>query len=35
MKLKVPNYIKLDVDGIEHLILEGANKFLSQKDQKV
>ena len=32
--LKVPNYIKLDVDGIEHLILEGANKFLSHKDLK-
>ena len=26
--LKVPNYIKIDVDGIEHLILEGAIDFL-------
>ena len=29
--LEVPNYIKIDVDGIEHLILEGANKFLNHK----
>lgn len=27
--LNVPDYIKIDVDGIEHLILEGANIFLS------
>lgn len=27
--LEVPNYIKIDVDGIEHLILEGANQFLN------
>lgn len=27
--LQIPDYIKLDVDGIEHLILEGASKFLS------
>jgi FkbM family methyltransferase len=27
--LEVPDYIKIDVDGIEHLILEGANNFLS------
>lgn len=27
--LEVPDYIKIDVDGIEHLILEGADKFLS------
>ena len=26
--LEVPNYIKIDVDGIEHLILEGGNNFL-------
>ncbi len=31
--LKVPNYIKIDVDGIEHLILEGADQFLS--DSKI
>ena len=27
--LEIPNYIKIDVDGIEHLILEGADKFLN------
>ena len=27
--LAVPNHIKIDVDGIEHLILEGANNFLT------
>ena len=26
--LDVPNYIKIDVDGIEHLILEGAGMYL-------
>ena len=26
--LKVPNYIKIDVDGIEHLILKGAKNLL-------
>ena len=26
--LNVPNYIKIDVDGIEHLILQGASKHL-------
>lgn len=26
--LEIPNYIKIDVDGIEHLILEGAEKYL-------
>ena len=25
------DYIKIDVDGIEHLILEGTNKYLSNK----
>ena len=30
--LKVPNYIKIDVDGIEHLILEGGTKYLNNKD---
>ena len=29
--LKIPNYIKIDVDGIEHLILSGAEYFLSNK----
>ena len=31
--LSVPTHIKIDVDGIEHLILEGANEFL--KDEKL
>ena len=26
--LDIPDYIKIDVDGIEHLILEGANEYL-------
>ena len=26
--LVIPDHIKIDVDGIEHLILEGANKYL-------
>ena len=29
--LEIPNYIKIDVDGIEHLILEGAGKYLKDK----
>ena len=29
--LGIPNYIKIDVDGIEHLILEGGNKYLSNE----
>ena len=32
--LEIPNYIKIDVDGIEHLILEGGNKFLSNRKIK-
>ena len=32
--LDLPDYIKIDVDGIEHLILEGANKYLSNKKIK-
>ncbi len=31
--LEIPDYIKIDVDGIEHLILSGANKFL--KNDKI
>ena len=31
--LEIPDYIKVDVDGIEHLILEGGDKFL--KDKKI
>lgn len=29
--LKLPDYIKIDVDGIEHLILKGGDKFLKSK----
>ena len=32
--LDVPDYIKIDVDGIEHLILEGANRYLENKKIK-
>tara|TARA_Y100000816_G_scaffold292520_1_gene288294 strand:- start:7394 stop:8257 length:864 start_codon:yes stop_codon:yes gene_type:complete len=32
--LEIPDYIKIDVDGIEHLILEGANKYLNNKKIK-
>ena len=32
--LEVPDYIKIDVDGIEHLILQGAQKFLADKKIK-
>ena len=31
--LDMPDYIKIDVDGIEHLILEGSDKYL--KDKKI
>ena len=32
--LEVPDYIKIDVDGIEHLILDGANEYLQDKKIK-
>ena len=32
--LKIPNYIKLDVDGIEHLILKGGTNFLKDNTLK-
>ena len=32
--LKIPNYIKIDVDGVEDLILTGAHKFLKSKQIK-
>ena len=32
--MKVPDYIKIDVDGIEHLILEGGKKTLKNKKIK-
>ena len=32
--LPIPNYIKIDVDGIEHLILQGAKKTIANKKVK-
>ncbi len=32
--LEIPDYIKIDVDGIEHLILQGGDKFLNNKKVK-
>ncbi len=32
LEFKIPNYIKIDVDGLEHVILEGANKVLSNEN---
>ena len=32
--LEIPDYIKIDVDGIEHLILEGGDKFLNNEKVK-
>lgn len=32
--LDIPDYIKIDVDGIEHLILAGAGKYLKNKKIK-
>ena len=32
--LKKPNFLKIDVDGIEHLILEGAHDYLADKELK-
>jgi len=32
--LEVPSHIKIDVDGIEHLILEGASEYLNNKEIK-
>tara|TARA_B100002019_G_scaffold246867_1_gene224986 strand:+ start:104 stop:961 length:858 start_codon:yes stop_codon:yes gene_type:complete len=30
--LSIPNYIKIDVDGIEHLILQGGNNFFKNRN---
>ena len=30
LKIKQPNYIKIDVDGIEHLILKGGTRTLNK-----
>ena len=32
--LDIPDHIKIDVDGIEHLILQGGDKFLNNKKVK-
>ena len=32
--LEIPDYIKIDVDGIEHLILEGSTKYLQNSKIK-
>ena len=32
--INIPNYIKIDVDGIEHLIIEGGKKLLAKKELK-
>jgi len=32
--LEIPNYIKIDVDGIEHKIIKGAEKYLKHKNIK-
>ena len=32
--LDIPDYIKIDVDGIEHLIIEGGDKFLNNEKIK-
>ena len=32
--LEIPDYIKIDVDGIEHLIIEGGDKFLINQKVK-
>ena len=32
--LEIPNYIKIDVDGLEHIILSGASKCLSHGNLK-
>ena len=32
--LEIPNYIKIDVDGIEHLILSGAENYLKDSNIK-
>ncbi len=34
LNFEVPDYIKIDVDGLEHYILDGANEVLSHKNLK-
>jgi len=33
LNFEIPDYLKIDVDGLEHLILEGGNQFLN--DEKI
>ena len=32
--LEIPDYVKIDVDGLEHLILEGGNNVFNKKKNK-
>ena len=32
LAIPAPDYIKIDVDGVEHLILKGGQKILSKVD---
>ena len=34
LEFSIPNYIKIDVDGLEHVILEGAKKVLNNENLK-
>ena len=34
LNFKIPDYIKIDVDGLEHFILEGANEVLNNANLK-
>jgi FkbM family methyltransferase len=34
LDFNIPNYIKIDVDGLEHFILEGANQVLNNENLK-
>ena len=33
-KLRIPSYIKIDVDGLEYLVIDGGKKVLSSKKVK-
>ena len=34
LDFEIPDYIKIDVDGLEHYVLEGADKILNEKKIK-
>jgi len=34
LNFEIPDYLKIDVDGLEHLILEGGNQFLNNEKIK-